>query len=164
MAKDTIIVDFTKIKSPELFFCLTKSVGFQPVALPNVIDKELFNKLMELQSGEKREAFIAELKGRLTQEAVDATVKRLDEAIDHAKSLEAKGRVLKAEDFENPEIQKQIAINGKALKLPARNNNAPLDNKVVKEAESLYQNYYCDVFHRDLAKHIPPQPPQNDVE
>ncbi|MBQ9367889.1 MAG: hypothetical protein IJT83_08920 [Victivallales bacterium] len=164
VAKDTIIVDFTKIKSPELFFCLTKSVGFQPVALPNVIDKELFNKLMELQSGEKREAFIAELKARLTQEAVDATVKRLDEAIDHAKSLEAKGRVLKAEDFEDPEIQKQIAINGKALKLPARNNNAPLDNKVVKEAESLYQNYYCDVFHRDLAKHITPQPPQNDVE
>ena len=85
VTKNEIIVDTTKIKSPELFSCLTKSIGFQPVALPEVIDQELYDHLMDLQSGEKRNAFIAELKSRLTQEAVDATVKRLDEAIAHAK-------------------------------------------------------------------------------
>ena len=164
VTKDAIIVDTTKIRSPELFFCLSKSIGFQPVALPDVIDKELYNHLMDLQSGEKREAFIAELKSRLTQEAVDATVKRLDEAIAHAKSLEKRGRVIKAEDFENPEIQKQIAINGKRLKLPERNNNAPLDNEVAKEAEAMYKDYNCDLFHRDLAKYIKQKPPQGGVE
>ena len=164
VTKNEIIVDTTKIKSPELFSCLTKSIGFQPVALPEVIDQELYDHLMDLQSGEKRNAFIAELKSRLTQEAVDATVKRLDEAIAHAKSLKEKDMVLKAEDFENPEIQKKIAVNGKGLKLPERNNNAPLDNKVAKEAEALYQQYHCDIFHRDLAKFINQKPPQNDVE
>ncbi|MBR4676176.1 MAG: hypothetical protein IKP00_17100 [Victivallales bacterium] len=164
VTKDAIIVDTTKIKSPELFFCLTKSIGFQPIALPDVIDQELYDHLMDLQSGEKRDAFIVELKSRLTQGAVEATVKRLDEAIAHAKSLQDRGRVLKAEDFENPEIQKQIAVNGKGLKLPERNNNAPLDNEVAKEAEALYKDYNCDLFHRDLAKYIGQKPPQNGVE
>ncbi len=163
VTKEAIIVDTTKIRNPELFFCLTKSIGCQPVALPDVIDLELYDHLMDLQSGEKREAFIADLKSRLTQEAVDATVKRLDEAIDHAKSLHDRGRVIKAEDFENLEIQKQIAVNGKELKLPERNGLAPLDNEVAKEAEALYKDYNCDLFHRDLAKYIKQNPPQNDV-
>ena len=163
VTKDAIIVDTTKIRSPELFFCLSKAIGFQPVALPEAIDQELYNHLMDLQSGEKREAFIAELKSRLTQEAVDATVKRLDEAIDHAISLHERGRVFKAEDFENPEIQKQIAVNGKELELPVRNGLAPLANEVAKEAGALYKDYNCDLFHRDLAKYIKQKPPQDGV-
>ncbi|MBR6371939.1 MAG: hypothetical protein IKS20_02040 [Victivallales bacterium] len=142
----------------------SKSIGFQPLVLPDAIDQELYNHLMDLQSGAKREAFIAELKSRLTQDAVDATVKRLDEAIAHAKSLHDKGRVFKAEDFENLEIQNQIAVNGKELKLPERNGLAPLDNEVAKEAEAHYKDYHCDLFHRDLAKYINPKPPQNDEE
>ena len=163
VTKDAIIVDTTKIRSPELFFCLSKAIGFQPVALPEAIDQELYNHLMDLQAGEKREAFITELKSRLTQEAVDATVKRLDEAIDHAISLHERGRVFKAEDFENPEIQKQIAVNGKELELPVRNGLAPLENEVAKEAGALYKDYNCDLFHRDLAKYIKQKPPQNGV-
>jgi hypothetical protein len=119
-----------------------------------VIDQELYDHLVSLQSGEKREAYIEQLKSRLTQDAVDATVQRLDESIKHAISLKAKGKVLKAEDFEKPDIQQQISTNGRNLKLPTRNGNAPLDNMQAKQAESLYIHHHCDLFNRDLAKHM----------
>ena len=148
--EDGYIVDSTKIQSPELHYCLNKSIGLHDCALPDAIDQGLFENLMKLKNGPAREEHLGQLRSRLSDEAFDAAVKRLDEAIAHAEKLQTEGKVFAPEDFEKHEIQKKILKNNSSLKLPERNHSAPLSTPEAKDAVKQYRKHNCDLFTRDL--------------
>lgn len=151
---EEIIVDATKFESPELHYCLNKSIGLHDCALPGVIDQELYDKLMALKGGEAREAHLEQLRSRLSDEALDAAVKRLDDAIAHAEKLHSEGKVLTTEDFGKRDVQKKILNNNSGIKLPERNHAAPLDTPEAKEATKQFRKHSCDLFSRDLVRTI----------
>ena len=105
----TILVDVSKIKSRELFHCLAKATGCHSLRLPDHIDKELYDKLVAMESGKAREDYIADLRARLSEDQVQVAIQRLDGAIKHAKALNDKGCVVSTADWERRDVQRKVA-------------------------------------------------------
>ena len=107
--KDGVItLDATKFKAGELFYATQRAVGMHCMALPNFIDEDLYRELTALRTGERREAYLADLAKRLPPDAVDSARRRLDQAIDHALKLAAEYKVVKNGDFEKQVVQKRL--------------------------------------------------------
>ena len=88
-------------------------------ALPDYIDKDLYDNLMALaEPGERREKYIADLTANLPEDAKDAAISRLDDAISHARALFEKGHVVSAEEWVNHDKQREIA--GKVPPAPTK--------------------------------------------
>ena len=106
----TATVDTTKFKTPILHYCLLNTVGMHTTALPDYIDKDLYDNLMALaEPGERREKYIADLTANLPEDAKDAAISRLDDAINYAKTLSKKERVVSAEQWVDHDKQREIA-------------------------------------------------------
>ena len=103
-----ITLDATKFKAGELYYATNRAVGMHGLALPNFIDEDLYRELTSLRTGERREAYLADLAKRLPPAAVDSARRRLDQAIDHALKLGAEYKVVKNGDFEKREVQKSL--------------------------------------------------------
>ena len=107
----TYTLDASKFEAPELNYCLKYTFGMFSNYVPNVIDKDLYDHLQTLKPGtEQREQYIADLGKRLPPAALDAAIKRLDDAIRHADELNKKGMVYTEEDWNDRE--KQNAVYG----------------------------------------------------
>ena len=106
----TAKVDATKFKSPILHCCLEAVFGVKTTALPDYIDKDLYDNLMALaEPGERRDKYIADLTAHLPTDARDAAIQRLDEAIAHAKVLNEKGHVVNEAEWSMKDKQREIA-------------------------------------------------------
>ena len=103
-----ITLDATKFKAGELYYATQRAVGMHGMSLPNFIDEDLYRELTALRTGERREAYLADLAKRLPPEAVDSARRRLDQAIDHAIKLAAEYKVVKNDDFEKRVVQKRL--------------------------------------------------------
>ncbi len=102
-------IDASKFKAPELNYCLRYSLGIYSNYVPNVIDKDLYDRLQTLKAGSpQREEYLADLKKRISPAAFNAAVQRLDDAIRHADELAAKGRVYSEADWNDHDKQKAI--------------------------------------------------------
>ena len=107
--KDGVItLDATKFKAGELYYATQRAVGMHGLVLPNFIDEDLYRELTALRTGERREAYLADLAKRLPPDAVDSARRRLDQAIDHALKLAAEYKVVKNGDFEKQAVQKSL--------------------------------------------------------
>ena len=106
----TAEVDTRRFNSPILHYCLFYSVGMHTTALPDYIDKDLYDNLMALaEPGKRRDKYIADLTANLTKDAKEAAISRLDEAIDHARALHDKGHVVSSEAWLDHDRQREIA-------------------------------------------------------
>jgi hypothetical protein len=106
----TATVDTTKFESPILHYCIMNTIGMHTTALPDYIDKDLYDKLMALaEPGERREKFIADLTANLPKGAKDAAISRLDDAINYARTLFNKRHVVSAEEWVDHDKQREIA-------------------------------------------------------
>ena len=106
----TATVDTTKFESPILHYCIMNTIGMHTTALPDYIDKDLYDNLMALaEPGKRRDDYIAELTANLPEGAKNAAVSRLDEAIFYAKTLYYKGHVVSAESWNDHDTQRKIA-------------------------------------------------------
>jgi len=95
---------------------LTMTVGAQSVALPDVIDEEMYNKLMELAANDDAKAeYFATIAPRLSPEALDAAKLRLEDAIAHARKLHDDGKVVKEDGW--PAIANAERPDGVGTKL-----------------------------------------------
>lgn len=146
----SIFINTSMIKSKELLYCIEMSTGTHSPLSLNCIDKELFLKLMSMENGPAREAYIADLKSRLTDEQVAVAVHRLDEAIRLAKTLNQMGRVIPEESWSDHDVQRVLA--GKEptpLEIPngLPDEEKPLANKVKKHLNTLQ---CVSIFRRDL--------------
>ena len=98
---EVITVDLAEQgESREIGLALTMTVGAQSIALPDAIDEEMYNKLMELaNSADAKAKYFASIAPRISPEALEAAKSRLDDAIAHAKKLHAAGKVIKEEGW-----------------------------------------------------------------
>jgi len=112
-----ITVDLAKAGNPKLLRSFLQLCGVRnSLVPPTEIDKDLYDKLMTLAKdapggGVARAAYLDTLAEKLGpgSEQYTCAVQRLDEAIAHARNLMASGKVYSAEQWENHDVQRQIA-------------------------------------------------------
>ena len=105
---DTLTIDLTKAKSHEVRMAIIHTLGLQSIALPEEIDKEFYDKLMEMdEDPAKKQSYLDSIASRVSPDALKATEARLDEAIAHAKTLNKKGKV-----YRKPQWQNEDNLNG----------------------------------------------------
>ena len=154
----SIVVNAARVKLPEIHACLQLSLGLQTDFLPTVMDEDLYAHLMEMKSGNARDAYIADLRARLPEAAVEAAVRRLDDVIAYADALKTKGRILSVDKWRSHNIQRIVAG-----KMPPKDGPAPLpqvrgmdpvpgkmSDEVKKSAHAISNN----LFRRDFMAHI----------
>lgn len=106
----TVTVDTSKAKSKLIGVALKNSLGVHMLALPDCIDKELYDKLMELDGSEdKFKAAVRNMTAHLPKAAAKAATGRLKEAIAHAKALKEKGMVISENAWTDHDVQRKIA-------------------------------------------------------
>ena len=116
----TLVIDTSKFRAGELHFAAQRAIGMHGAALPDFIDEDLYRQLVALKSGEKRDAYRADLESRLPPEAVDAAMNRLDEAIAHAVKLDDEHKVVPAGDFAKRDVQKRLVSRELAAGSPVK--------------------------------------------
>jgi hypothetical protein len=131
----TYTLDASKFKSPELNYCLMYTFGIYSNHVPNYIDKDLYDHLQALKAGPQRDAYLADLKTRLSPGAFDAAVKRLDDAIARADALQAQKRVYTEDDWNDRDKQKAV-YNDPGEKPPVLD---PQYRKVLRTVPKSYQ-------------------------
>jgi hypothetical protein len=107
----SIDIDLDKVQNKKFFQGILQFCGLKSVATPDEMDKELYDKLVALDGGAARKDYLDSLATRLGANSTQykCAVKRLDEAISHARKLEGEGKVYSAEQWETHDIQKSIA-------------------------------------------------------
>jgi len=112
----TIEIDLSKSENPLLLTGLLKATGMKNIAPPGEIDRDLYDKLMLLakdapDGGAARKKHLTSLAERLGKNSAQykAAVQRLDESIAHARKLNAEGKVYTPEQWEDHDVQRQVA-------------------------------------------------------
>ena len=106
----TLTVDLAEAKSPEVKMALNNILGVHGIVIPEEIDKDLYDKLMTLKDGTAaRRDYIESLRPRLSAEALEATVKRLDSAIKHAEKLFNEGKVYGDAQWKDPKVLSDLS-------------------------------------------------------
>ena len=99
----TMTIDLGKMQSPETMMAVVETFGVHTVALPEEIDEDFYNVLMEMDKDPaRRQEYLDSIRPRISPAALEATRTRLDEAIEHAKSLAGKGKVYGDEQWQKP--------------------------------------------------------------
>ena len=148
-----ILVDTSKMESPEIHYCLQYSTGCHVTRAPDYIDEELYNKLVAMESGKVREDYLADLQARLTPDQVQAATTRLNAAIAHAKKLKEAGRVISTDDWGKKDIQRMVA-GGKSKGLPQVGGQSPKSTEFAKKVKGTVAYHEVPLFRRDLLPHI----------
>lgn len=161
---DSVTIDISKVKSPMAIVALRDTLGIQTAVLPDRIDEELYNHLMELgRNGTARKNYIADLKAHLSGPAVDAAVKRLDDAVAHAKKLAEHGKVVSKADWSTHETQRKIVgiidrksknVRKKELPLVDPGLDPFFDKKGKSVVASDYTFLSNGFFRRDILRAI----------
>ena len=160
-----ITVDLAKAENPKLLRSFLQLCGVRnSLVPPTEIDKDLYDKLMTLakddapDGGVARAAYLDTLAEKLGQgsEQYKCAVSRLDEAIAHARNLMASGKVYSAEQWENHDVQRQVAAPNLA------NRNQKLDHYNVSVGNNTLKRYqqkgeyvgYTNSFFRDFLETV----------
>lgn len=150
---DDITVDLAKAESLEVKMALNDVMGIQSIAMPEEVDKEFYDKLMEMDSNPaQKQAYLDSIAPRLSPEALDATAKRLDEAIAHAKKLKAEDKVYSDAEWQSPNTLAQMSgLKSKITITKSDGTNVTFGNKVssvgnycVVDCPSYYKRDYLD--------------------
>ena len=155
-ADGSYTVDVSKFKALELNHVLQYTVGQRTtLAVPNAIDRDLYDHLQALKGGEARSQYLDELRKRLPENAVQAAIRRLDEAIAHADRLASEDKVYGAKDWEKREVQRSVAASAsqpvaKLERVDGRSMGRGGRQAVAKTL----RDFKFDVFTRDLMKAI----------
>ena len=105
-----VTLDTSKAKSKLIGVALKYSLGVHMLALPDCIDEDLYNKLMELdRSDDKFKAFVKNMTAHLPKSAADAAANRLKETIAHAKALKDKEMVVSGDAWTDRRVQRKLA-------------------------------------------------------
>ena len=125
-----LTVDFAKVKSPEVKMAIIRTLGMQSIALPEEIDEDFYNKLMDMdEHPEKKQAYLDSIAPRISKNALRATERRLNEAIAYAKQLKKNDMVYGAEEWKNYRKQNWMTPIESELKI------RKADNKTVVTVE-----------------------------
>ena len=152
-----VTVDATKFENAELFWVLKQAVGMHGASMPDFIDQDLYDRFQTLKAGPAREAWIADLRARLPENAVASAVSRLDEAIAHAESLRKANLVIPKDDFAKRDVQSRIlAPQLNAQKYPIKPTadgrfqmqDGDLQKQAVRQTRSLFRRDICSAIFK----------------
>ena len=104
VGKDELItIDATKIANKAMAKAIREATGVQTLAIPDKIDRETYQTLVDLKGGPNRDAYLASIKPRLSEASYKAAVQRLDDVIEHAEALASKGGIVEPDGWANVE-------------------------------------------------------------
>ena len=155
--KGTVEIDMEKVVNRQLVQGVFHFCGLRCTAVPEEMDGELHDKLVALakdapDGGAARAEYLGSLATRLGAESVQykCAVKRLDEAIAHARKLKSEGKVYTAEQWESHDIQKAVAKV--ALKKAKNHPDLPSASLQNSEAVRIRGDYVgsTNFFMRDF--------------
>ena len=99
---DNITVNALKVTSKAILSALKETTGVQSIAVPDKIDRELYNRLMELKNNPAaRKAYLDSLRPRMDEGNVAAAEARLNDAIVHAERLARENKVVEKDAWAN---------------------------------------------------------------
>ena len=148
----TVTVDLTKAESPEVKMALNKVLGVQGIIIPEEIDEDFYNKLVQMKQGSpERQKFLASLRSRLSQEALAATEMRLDSAIEHAEKLHSQGKVYGDAQWKNPEILSKMSEmkSKESIKQSDGKTLVEVDGRKGQFVGNYFQNTCPSYYKRD---------------
>ncbi len=99
-----VIIDIAK--APEMAWYVQKAVGFRVAAKPVAISRSMYDTLMALNGNQ--EMLRTALGPHLQDDALEATVERFVEMVEHAKLLNDNGMVLDDEQWQDHNVQNAI--------------------------------------------------------
>ncbi|MBR4614244.1 MAG: hypothetical protein IKO55_01440, partial [Kiritimatiellae bacterium] len=145
---DTMTIDLTKAQSHEVKMAIIHTLGLQSIALPEEIDQDFYDHLMALdEDPAKKQAYLDSIAPRISPDALRATEARLDEAIAHARTLAANGKVYGKAQWQNEDNLK--AMTGyKATVTITKTDGSKIkvDNKI--ECVREYNERKCPSFFK----------------
>ena len=151
-------IDLEKAKDPALLRGLFQYIGMRNVAPPDEIDSELYDRLVSLakdapDGGKARTDYLASLADRLGagSEAYKAAVNRLDESIAHARKLNDAGKVYSAEQWENHDVQRRIALpnlENMGTKLDTYNISVISKYTGMSQYVNFTNNFFRDMYDK----------------
>ena len=155
-------LDPSKIKFGDLHWAVRKVTGNDSDVMPEYMDEDFYNHLMELKPGtDARELYRADLAAMLPADAVESAMMRLDEAIETAEQYKTEGKVISAEDFEKQEVQKRIVKPDlEKAKNPVKpvgtfnlaKDGSEMAKSIVRECKFQVQTNYVGDIHRAIAR------------
>ena len=152
----TVEIDLSKPGNTFLMRGFLQFCGIKSMTPPAEIDKELYDKLMNLapDGGIARKNYLNSLAERLGKDSMQykAAVQRLDESIAHARKLANEGKVYTAEQWEDHDVQREIAAPNMATRdKKIDTNGAKISDKTL-EAFTHKGKYasYTNTFFRDF--------------
>ncbi len=144
---DTMTIDLTKAQSHEAKMAIIHTLGLQSLALPEEIDKEFYDKLMEMADPAKKQEYLDSIKSRVSREALEATSARIDEAIAYAKKLNDGGKVYGKEQWRD--WNKIVAMTGvKATVTITKTDNTKIKAGNDIECVRQYNDRKCPSFFK----------------
>ena len=133
--KGTLTVDASKIQNKAVFYALKGVTGAQTLAVPDKIDSETYEALMELKAGEKRDAYLDSIRPRLSDASFNAAVSRLDDVIARAEQLKAAGKVIEKDDWQN--VQEEPRRTGPLTVTKQNGQEKRIGGEIAKFANNL---------------------------
>lgn len=142
--KGLITIDTTKIANKAMVKAFADITGMQTLAIPDKIDRETYQTLVDLKKGPKREAYLASIKPRLSEASFNAAVQRLDDVIAHAEALASNGGIVEPDGWANVETAPKGTGKVNVTSLAGR--EVKLGGEIAKETN---ERYCPSIFVRD---------------
>ena len=151
-------IDLGAMKSPEVGMAAVSILGVHSVALPEEIDKDFYDVLMEMdKDSAKKQAYLDSIKPRISPAALAATRTRLDEAIEHAKSLAGKGKVYGNEKWHTMSVLGRMTPMAKDVKITKLDGTSAtftgnikfVEIYIVRKCPSYFmRDYFDEMFNK----------------
>ena len=99
---NNITVNALKVTSKAIISALAETTGVKSIAVPDKIDRDFYNHLMELKNNpDARKAYLDSLRPRMSEDNVAAAEARLNDAILHAERLAQEHKVVEKDAWAN---------------------------------------------------------------
>ncbi len=144
----SMTLDLAKTKSPEIKMAIIKVLGMQSIALPEEIDQDFFDKLMEMDKDpNKKQAYLDSIATRISSDAMRATEMRLDEAIAHAKKLKAENKVYSKAQWQDADTLSKMTKMQSNVEI-VKSNGTKIEAKNDLECVSDFCERNCPSFYK----------------
>lgn len=131
-----LTIDASKIQNKAIADALKGVTGMKTLAVPDKIDFETYNALMELKTGLKRAAYLDSIRPRLSEDSYKAAVSRLDDVIARAEQLKNEGRIVQGDAWQN--VREVPLQTGEVTVQKWNGQRKNVGGDIAKSANSLF--------------------------
>ena len=97
-----ITVDALKVRNKAILSALAETTGVKSIAVPDKIDRDFYNHLMELKNNpDVRKAYLDSIRSRIGSENLAAAEARLNDVIAHAERLAGEHKIVEGDKWGN---------------------------------------------------------------